>query len=293
MRRHEFRLLALLGLLAAPGARAADCVTVESKTVAAGATDVTVAIRMANSDTIMGFALPLEIRSLTPGSRPTSLRLEYGDRLADKMDDIQIFNQYDTKNGVCGHTGDSAYRIPLTRAGDTTVPVTHSPWGIALSSFQTQPGNALLPGEDSSGSMLLHMDVTSVPGSFEIDTICIHPATHSVYVFSVQSAYAPRSYIPDFTKGVITIVACDCSHHGDIDGDEQLTTLDLGLLIDYVFASGDAPPTDVTCPHIDRGDVDCAGFDDASDVARMVDVLFASGSVCNPCDCDPYPANCP
>jgi hypothetical protein len=293
MRRHGFRFLALLGLLAAPGAWAADYITVESKTVAAGATDVTVAIRLANSDTLMGFALPLEIRSLTLGCRPASLRMEYAERLTETLQDYRTANQYTAKDGVCWEGGAPAYQTPLTQTADTTVSVTHSPWGIMFGGLRFMSVNSLWPGVDSSGSLLLHMDMTGVPGSFEIDTVCIYPANHAVYVRVLPYPGAPRGIYPNFTKGVITLVDCNCSHHGDIDGDEQLTSLDLGLLIDYIFASGDAPPTDVTCPHIDRGDVDCTGFDDASDVARMVDILFAAGSACDPCDCDPYPASCP
>jgi hypothetical protein len=288
MRRSSFRLFALLVLLGASNALwAADYVIVESKTVAAGATDVTVAIRVANSDTLAGIVLPLEIRSLTAGCRPASLRLEFAERLTERINDVPIAYQYSLQDGQCMNTGHPAYRTPVSRSNDTTISLTHAPWGILLATFRILTVNDLLPGEDESGSVLLHMDMPGNPGSFEIDTVCTHPANHVSYVLSTYAT------APSFTKGVITVADCNCSHHGDIDGDDQITSLDLGLLIDYVFASGDAPPADETCPHIDRGDVDCTGSDDASDVARMVDILYTAGVLCDPCDCDPYPASCP
>lgn len=287
-------LAAFLVLLSAASLEAADYMIVESKSVPAGATDVTVSIRVANSDTLQGLSLPLEIRSLTPGSRPTALRLGYADRLESRMDDFRIVNQYDTKNGFCQHSGESSYWVPLTMAGDTTVPVTHSPWAVAFATFRISIENALYPGADSTGSLLLYMDVSDVPGSFEIDTVCLDPAVHIGFVISVPSVELPNGVSPSFTKGVITISGCDCSHHGDLDGDGQITALDIGLLIDYLFAGGDAPPRDSDCPHVDRGDLDCDGSDTSLDLSHMVDFLFAGGPPpCDPCDCDPYPASCP
>lgn len=271
---------------------ALDHITVESKTVPAGATGVTIAIRMSNSDTLVGMALPLEIRSLSGGARPASLRQEFAERLDAKMNDIQLQQQYDTKSGVCGQTGDSTYKFPLTRATDTTVTVTHAPWGLFVLSFRLLPDNSLLPGEDSTGSVLLHMDMASTPGSFEIDTVCMDPAVHIVYAISVEGN-EPNGIIPSFTKAVITVVECNCSHHGDLDGDSQITAMDLGLLIDHVLGGQPAPPADSSCPHVDWGDIDCSGFDDVLDVSLMIDVLYAGGSICDPCECDPYPTSCP
>ena len=100
--------------------------------------------------------------------------------------------------------------------------------------------------------------------------------------------------IPSFTKGIITIAACDCAHHGDLNGDNVIDVFDLSQLIDYVFGGYPIPPTDQGCPHVDRGDVNCDGGDDVFDVIYLNDYLFGSGPApCDPCACSPYPTNCP
>jgi len=38
------------------------------------------------------------------------------------------------------------------------------------------------------------------------------------------------------------------------------------------------------CPHIDRGDLNCDGSDDALDLVYLIDLLFAAGDYpCDPC----------
>jgi hypothetical protein len=104
----------------------------------------------------------------------------------------------------------------------------------------------------------------------------------------------PTPLYPTFTKGVITITECDCAHHGDLDGDGEITSLDHSLLIDWVYMGIGPPPADSACPHVDRGDVNCDGQDDALDVAYLSDYLYMSGPApYDPCTCDPYPSNCP
>jgi hypothetical protein len=85
-----------------------------------------------------------------------------------------------------------------------------------------------------------------------------------------------------------------CVTNGDFDNSGEADALDLGLLIDHLFANGPAPAKDIGCPHIDRGDVDCNGFDDALDMSYFIDFIFANGpEPCDPCACNPYPDNCP
>lgn len=43
------------------------------------------------------------------------------------------------------------------------------------------------------------------------------------------------------------------------------------------------PIVDSTCPYVDRGDLNCDGFDDALDLGYMIGLLFADGPPpCNP-----------
>jgi hypothetical protein len=54
---------------------------------------------------------------------------------------------------------------------------------------------------------------------------------------------------------------------------------------------------DASCPHDPAGrtDVDCSGATDIIDVTQLVEVAFRNATInfCNPCDCNPYPSNCP
>jgi hypothetical protein len=76
---------------------------------------------------------------------------------------------------------------------------------------------------------------------------------------------------------------CDCPWQSDWDEDTFITALDLGSLIDILFA-GDDPVQDPLCPTV-RGDFDCDTFPTALDLGNLIDYLFASGpGPCLPCD---------
>jgi len=108
----------------------------------------------------------------------------------------------------------------------------------------------------------------------------------------------PTTFNPDQTDtdgnliGDACEVACSCPFQGDYDGDGFLTAIDLGILIDVLFA-GHPDITDPNCP-TSRGDVDCDGFATALDLAILIDHLFAGGPPpCQPCtDCSLSPG-CP
>jgi PKD repeat protein len=113
--------------------------------------------------------------------------------------------------------------------------------------------------------------------------------------YTLKATTLTTDFVPVFNGATLKIAsACDCSAQGDINGDGEPTAVDLGILIDHVFAGGAKPPVDPLCPHADRGDMDCSGFDDALDIGIMIDWLYAGGAgPCDPCTCDPYPSNCP
>ena len=77
----------------------------------------------------------------------------------------------------------------------------------------------------------------------------------------------------DFTSGAVTITY---TQNGDMDGDGFHTALDLGRLIDMLFAGGDPP-----CPGY-VADFNCDGFPDALDLGWLIDYLFAGGPF-SPC----------
>jgi hypothetical protein len=85
------------------------------------------------------------------------------------------------------------------------------------------------------------------------------------------------------TGGAAT--TCDCPYQLDYDQDLFLTSLDLNLQIDYLFAGGPRVQ-DPLCP-IERADFDCDGFPTALDLGHMIDHLFAGGpGPCDPCGPD-------
>jgi len=74
----------------------------------------------------------------------------------------------------------------------------------------------------------------------------------------------------------IQIVSCLCPSQADYDKDGFLTALDLGSLIDVLFA-GKPEEQDEFCP-TSRGDFDGDGFPTALDLGGLIDHLFAGGN---------------
>jgi hypothetical protein len=80
-----------------------------------------------------------------------------------------------------------------------------------------------------------------------------------------------------------SICNCSCPFQGDYDEDTFITALDLGSLIDVLFA-GDPEIHDPAC-NTSRGDLDCDCFVTALDLSLMIDYLFAGDQrPCEPCD---------
>lgn len=76
---------------------------------------------------------------------------------------------------------------------------------------------------------------------------------------------------------------CFCFHQSDFDSDDYLTALDLGRMIDILFA-GSPNVQDPSCP-TSRADFDDDGFPTALDLGKLIDHLFAgSPGPCQPCN---------
>lgn len=75
---------------------------------------------------------------------------------------------------------------------------------------------------------------------------------------------------------------CVCPYPGDYDADGFITAIDLGNLIDVLFA-GKPDITDPICL-TSRCDFDCDAFATSLDLSKMIDHLFAGGAgPCEPC----------
>jgi hypothetical protein len=236
--------------------------------------------------------VPLEVRSVTSGAFITSMTLSFGGRLDSNVMGLMYVAQSGHKNWICPE-GAQGFGDKLYNTIGEKHPVEDAPEaGTFLRAKMVD--SALTPGTDLTPSLIMTVDIGTTPGTFEIDTTCVAVANHLVYVADVPPGVQRWPIIPAFTKGVITVVPCDCSHHGDLNGDSAYDVLDMTFLIDWVFSGTQQPPTDQTCPHIDRGDVNCDGVDDVFDVVYLNDFLFSNGPApCNPCACSPYPTSCP
>jgi hypothetical protein len=119
----------------------------------------------------------------------------------------------------------------------------------------------------------------------QIDTAQIYPAPPLASYQTVFSDAANDPFLPtSIVTGVVVFSPCICSHHGDLVEDGEPNALDLGFMIDALFAGGPLPATDPDCPHQHRGDFNCDNNFDAIDLAVLIDHLFAGeAGPCDPC----------
>jgi hypothetical protein len=289
-------------------APAINHVTVESKTVSAGF-PATIGVFVTNDEDIRHFYLPLKLHTVGGESYITSLRITPNPtgRFHGRLNDILIYDGYETPDGVClttppnvgfrttwsGVDGIPGSGDEMIDAPNPPMPVSSSPAALKISRGRVISALTLPPGADGATPSFM-LDVTvnqSSPGSFEVDTTCTDPAGH---LFFARTTGTPPSIIPTFSKGVITVVACECGHQGDVNQDGVFDVFDVVGLIDHVFSGYVQPPKDPLCPHVDRGDVNCDGVDDVFDVVQLIEFIFSGGHTpCEPCLCTPYPTVCP
>lgn len=88
--------------------------------------------------------------------------------------------------------------------------------------------------------------------------------------------------------------SCDCALHCDVDLNDNINPLDVSIMVSYVFKQLDARAVIIPCPG-KSGDWDCNGSVNPLDVAWYVSFVYKVSGVgpCEPCDCIPYPDNCP
>lgn len=180
-----------------------DCcnnrVRVGSKAVQAGETDVSVGVFIENLFDLEELTLPLEIRSITAGSfiaGSVNLDLNPAGRAfaANPSVSYSPYGMPKLTNTCSG---------PVSRTYEQAGPANFdSPDALLL---QTDFDSGCLPaGSDNHvPSYLLTFGVTSVDGSFQIDTCCIEPSQHLLFV----ECGTGTPVAPDFFPGLVTIVA--------------------------------------------------------------------------------------
>jgi len=262
-------------------ALAVNTLEVPSLEVITNTQGVAIPIRMVNDTALMGVVTPLVIRNTSGGAFITSVKGSFRDRLppGGPLSDFVFVNHYTSENGNCKSDEPGGFGAPSVIADTNSQPVSASPYAILFVRFSTV-SPILYAGADESGSLLLTVDIGDQDGTFEIDTTCIDPTNH---LFWVEVGPFIKEGIPaTFTKGVVTVLACACPFQADFDEDGFSTALDLGSLIDVIFA-GAPDILDRACPKT-RADFDCDGFATALDLSGLVDYLFQSGNApCDPC----------
>jgi hypothetical protein len=194
-------------------ARGADALTVESKTVQAGATGVQIRIFLANDSAMRNLVIPLRVRTVSDdGAFITKMAIKpvAGARIEGLLNGISIYNGYlaDSASACKVPFSDPPVYIGGLKAiawSDTAShAVTTSPVGILVTRGVLFPSEPTLPvGSDgATPSFELLFDIANSPGQFEVDTVCIDPFNHLTYVFTNKPGK-----VPVFTKGVVT-VAC-------------------------------------------------------------------------------------
>jgi len=119
-----------------------------------------------------------------------------------------------------------------------------------------------------------------------VDTAQIYPSPPMASYQTVFSQAANDPFLPVHVEiGTVAFSPCICTHHGDVVGDGEPNSLDLGYMIDALFAGGPLPAKDPDCPHVNRGDYNCDNQIDAIDLGRLIDYLFAGAiGPCDPCE---------
>lgn len=185
----------------------ANTVVVDSKTVCAGAKGVTIGVKITNDREVRHVTVPLEIRSVPGGAFVTSVKMSWGDRMplgrTHPLGENGFASQFYVRDCPCAKDQVQGYgKIAST---DTLAhDVKGETVGLLFSRFRMM-GENLKPGQDSTGSFILTVDVGDKAGKFEIDTTCICPSHTLMFV---DIAPTPEGVFPTFTKGVITVEAC-------------------------------------------------------------------------------------
>lgn len=263
-------------------ASATNFVTIQSRSVPAGAGFVTVGIYLQNDVALAAVVLPLEIRSVTSGSFiADTLVVNAANRLTTHLTGYTVKSYFPSEDNnrfwECGGGGYKTRGLPDFINPDAFFYVVNV----------GQEDSVLSPGTDGappggSPSALVSFGVTSTNGTFEIDTTCITPANHLLFVTSSPIV----GIVPGFTKAVIEI-GCECDCHTDPQCDGYHDIVDW-LKIKNVAQGSSAPIPDPNpfCPVVTT-DVNCDGLTNNTDKNLMYGVVFLGDDpdsvFCNPC----------
>lgn len=196
----EFCCVVAMLLSAAPlCAQDDDSLIVVDGRFTAGQT-VNIPIRIVNLEELQEISVPLELREVTPGSFVTSIGMVFQNRIGpgDLPDIIRTYHFDTVSPGAC------RYGTPSFTNGNN--PVAASPEGV----WFFRSGDALVEfldpfPEPAAGSMSLLVGLTTIPGTFEIDTMCVQPGGPSEFLRFINGDGFDRPVA--FKKGTVRINA--------------------------------------------------------------------------------------
>lgn len=227
-------------------AQAENSVRVESKTFTPGQTTCTVGVFLTNDIGLNAFNMPLEIRTVSGGAYMAGA-FSRGPNPMGRLHNSPLGPAGCDSRGCWPAAGTTlqTFAIPggggCPRPADPTTgwnspsiaPDFVSPDAIIHNCVSKGDPNigepiTMSPGMDSPetrfASYLIVFNVNANSGQFEIDTTCISNGLRLNYYVDTGGGFS--YFAPEFTKGVITIFACDTSLTPDCDGDGLLNAAD-------------------------------------------------------------------
>lgn len=227
--RHLLRISLLVAaclLLIASSALAVNLVEVVGQDELAPNSTVEVKIKISNDVAVKGLFIPLVVRSDSVNgtgalTRPTSGSMKWRERLprlGGPISDIVVTNTLTTSNtagGTCKTNSPGGFAAAPQCDQDTLIAdscFTTTPWALLLGRNKIFSSD-LTSGADTSGSVVLEFGLNDQEGCFIIDTTCVNPANHLVYIESPGGA----PITPDFMMARVCVGIPECAYAGLVE----------------------------------------------------------------------------
>lgn len=187
---------------------AANSVIIESRDFGKGLKGAQIRVRIMNDVPLRGLVIPLSLVKTTPGpSQPfvTDVAMSFSERLSGSaLSDVVVTNLYPERTSFCPSANNSlGYQNISYSTANEMHPVVSTPEGVLFVRMR-EFGSPLTAGVDTSGSIILTVNLTQELGTFEVDTTNTAPCNTVLFVAETESPYSLIK--PAVIKGVIDIV---------------------------------------------------------------------------------------
>lgn len=192
----------------------ANAVTIQSRDVDCSDSSVTVGVYVSNRVPLSGLVLPLEIRSAAGGAYLTGPMTVTA---SGRLDTFLTYQSYASYLPTKDATGISCGGYGYATRGTFDTLSTISPTAVLYVGIANADSLLLPPGDDlatvdTTPSLALTFGIAGVNGTFEIDTTCVTPANHLIFVDG-RDVWNTLGITPSFTKGVITVGRASLAGH--------------------------------------------------------------------------------